>query len=124
VASIRTALGEIPADVLAATPDALDPPGLDTLNKHLVGGEYTLLHIVAHGAYNAKRDETALYFPKEGRRGPVTASELIERLSRLNVCRSSPFCPLANRPILKLNPAWAVWRNAWCASWVCLPCWP
>ncbi len=83
VASIRTALGEIPSDVLASTPDALDPPGLDTLSKHLVGGAYTLLHIVAHGAYNAKRDETALYFPKEGRRGPVTSSELIERLSRM-----------------------------------------
>ncbi|MBN1450523.1 MAG: CHAT domain-containing protein, partial [Anaerolineales bacterium] len=58
-------------------------PGLDTLSKHLVGGTYTLLHIVAHGAYIAKRDETALYFPKEGRRGPVTSSELIERLSRM-----------------------------------------
>jgi tetratricopeptide (TPR) repeat protein len=83
VASVRAALGEIPSDVLASTPDALDPPGLDTLSKHLVGGAYTLLHIVAHGAYNAKKDETALYFPKEGRRGPVTSSELIERLSRM-----------------------------------------
>ena len=83
VASIRTALGEIPSDVLAATPDALAAPSLDTLSKHLVGGNYTLLHIVAHGAYNAKKGETALYFPKDGRHGPVTSSELIERLSRM-----------------------------------------
>jgi hypothetical protein len=96
VTSIRTALGEIPSDVLASTPDALTSPSLDTLSKHLVDGKYTLLHIVAHGAYNVKRDETALYFPKEGRRGPVT----------------SPSCPLANRPIRKPNPAWVGWRNA------------
>jgi len=83
VASVRAALGEIPSDVLASTPDALASPSLDTLSEHLVGGKYTLLHIVAHGAYNTKRDETALYFPKEGRRGPVTSSELIERLSRM-----------------------------------------
>ena len=83
VASIRAALGEIPSDVLAVTPDALAPPSLETLSEHLVGGKYTLLHIVAHGAYSAKRDETALYFPKAGRRGPVTSSELIEHLSRM-----------------------------------------
>jgi tetratricopeptide (TPR) repeat protein len=83
VASVRTALGEIPSDALASTSAAYGAPSLDTLSERLVNGEYTLLHIVTHGAYNAKRDETALYFPKEGRRGPVTSSELIERLSRM-----------------------------------------
>jgi tetratricopeptide (TPR) repeat protein len=83
VESVRAALGEIPSDVLSSTPDTLALPSLDSLSKQLVGGEYTLLHIVAHGAYNAEQSETALYFPKDGKRGPVTSSELIERLSRM-----------------------------------------
>ncbi len=84
VASLRAALCEIPADVLASVPDAAGPPTLEALVEQLIAGHHTLLHIVAHGAYNAEKDETVVYFPRDSKRGPVRTGELIERLSRLD----------------------------------------
>jgi WD40 repeat protein/ABC-type Mn2+/Zn2+ transport system ATPase subunit len=42
------------------------------------------LHIVCHGRYIKDSTETALYFPKDGSGTPVTGSELIDRLGRLD----------------------------------------
>jgi tetratricopeptide (TPR) repeat protein len=84
VASIRAALGEIPADVLASVPDAVGPPTLEALVEQLIAGRHTLLHIVAHGAYKAEKDETDIYFPRDAKRGPIRSGELIERPSRLD----------------------------------------
>ena len=63
VQSLRTALGAIHCDVLAATPDADGPPTLEELCRRLSTGQYTLLHLVAHG--QVKAGETSLFLTNE-----------------------------------------------------------
>jgi len=83
IASIQEALGNIPYDILPA-------PSLDALCTTLTRGvepvetktPYTLLHLVCHGAVN-ERGETILYFPKDEKRGPTPASDLLDRLASL-----------------------------------------
>lgn len=80
--SVRTALGEIPCDIL-------DNPSLDALCAALTVTPYTILHIVCHGAVT-KSGETVLYFPKDDHstssgqaRTPTPASDLLNRLAGL-----------------------------------------
>ena len=75
VSSIQTALGDIPCDTLPT-------PSLDALCAALTATPYTLLHLVCHGAVN-ERGETILYFPKDERRLPTPASDLLDRLASL-----------------------------------------
>lgn len=74
---LRTSLGDLPHQILPAAT-------LDSLTEQLADGEYTLLHIVAHGAFNARTGETALYF-LGGQHGveAVPAERLINRLKAL-----------------------------------------
>ncbi|MCG2786838.1 MAG: CHAT domain-containing protein, partial [Anaerolineae bacterium] len=74
-ASIQEALGDIPCDVLPN-------PSLDTLCTALTSTPYTILHLVCHGAVN-QDGETILYFPKDEKRGPTPATEVLNRLSSL-----------------------------------------
>jgi WD40 repeat protein len=74
--SVRTALGEIPCDIL-------DDPSLDTLCAALTVTPYTILHIVCHGAVT-RNGETVLYFPKDERGAPTPASDLLDRLASLS----------------------------------------
>ena len=53
--------------------------------------DVTLLHITAHGWFNADMGETILYLlDKTGGVAPVTATQLIERLDRLQGARGLP----------------------------------
>lgn len=89
VQAIRTALGEIPCDVLASVDGAVGKPDLNTLCERLTAESYPLLHIVCHGRYNPETGETALYLA--GDNGlPVTASQWIERLGRMRGARGLP----------------------------------
>ena len=74
--SVQTALGDLPCDTLPA-------PSLDALCAALTAAPYTILHLVCHGAVN-ERGETILYFPKDDRRFPTPASDLLDRLSSLS----------------------------------------
>jgi len=67
--------GDIPCDILPI-------PSLDALCAALTATPYTFLHIVCHGAVN-ERGETILYFPKDDRRTPTLASDLLDRLASL-----------------------------------------
>ena len=51
VAGVRSALGDIPCDVLATIAGAIGSPGLDELCARLTdrSRQYTLLHVVCHG---------------------------------------------------------------------------
>lgn len=82
--SIQNALGDIPYDVLASVGGASGQPTLNALCEHLTAGRHTLLHIVCHGVYQKGSGETILYFPQDESKGPIPATELIERLSRLD----------------------------------------
>lgn len=75
IASIQATLGDIPCDILPN-------PTLDALCAALTATPYTLLHLVCHGAIN-QRGETILYFPKDEKRGPTPASDLLDRLASL-----------------------------------------
>lgn len=89
VQGVRTALGEIPCDVLASVAGAVGQPDLNTLCERLTAESYPLLHIVCHGRYTPATGETALYLA--GDNGlPVTASQLIERLGRMRGARGLP----------------------------------
>jgi WD40 repeat protein len=84
----------IPCDVLARVSGAVGAPSLDALLERLTAsssrGPYTILHIVCHGWLNPE-GETVLYFEQptadlttgEVAAQPVTATRLIEELSRV-----------------------------------------
>ena len=74
-ASIQAALGDIPCDILTN-------PSLDTLCAALTATPYTFLHLVCHGAVN-QSGETILFFPKDERRTPTPATDLLNRLGSL-----------------------------------------
>jgi hypothetical protein len=75
VACVQAALGDIPNDVLANVEDAAGPPTLDELARRITAESYTLLHIVAHGQYQKRKGETALYLADENNQvAAVTAT--------------------------------------------------
>ena len=89
VESIQNALGNIPSDVLALTPEAVGIPTLDQLCGQLTQQNYTLLHIVCHGQF--RDTETWLYWSGDDNQvEPVAAQHLIERLDRLGEQRGLP----------------------------------
>lgn len=89
VASIQTALGDIPSDVLAMTSGAVGEPTLDQLCGQLTQQSYTLLHIVCHGQF--RDQETWLYWSGDNNQvEPVAGTTLIQRLNRLGEQRGLP----------------------------------
>lgn len=85
VASVKTALGEIPTDVLAKVDGAIGPPTLDALMQCLTNSEkyYTLIHFVCHGKLLSNK-ETALYLATyDNQVAPVNATTLIDKLTNL-----------------------------------------
>jgi hypothetical protein len=91
VARVRTALGEIQADVLAAVEGAVGPPTLDGLCERITSERYTLLHIVCHGWYKRDDGETILYMARaDNTVDPVPGNRLLERLGRLGGARGLP----------------------------------
>ncbi|MEJ6486827.1 CHAT domain-containing protein [Nostoc punctiforme UO1] len=95
VDSIKTALGDIPTDVLAKVDGAIGPPTLDALMQCLTNNEkyYTLIHFVCHGKLLSDR-ETALYLANDDNQVvPVNATTLIDKLT--NLCRAPHFAFLS-----------------------------
>ena len=94
VASVQTALGDIPSDVLATGENAstiaevAGPATLDAIADRITAGAYTLLHVVGHGSVARDGDEpleTTLYLANpDGTVDPVEGTQLLERLNRLN----------------------------------------
>ncbi|CAD5912094.1 CHAT domain-containing protein [Planktothrix agardhii] len=79
---LKTALGEIPTDVLAVGSD-LGMPTLDQLCDRLTQTTYTLLHIVSHGKL-IPQGETVVYWATEDNQvAPITTSNLIQRLGNI-----------------------------------------
>ncbi|MEJ6486821.1 SUMF1/EgtB/PvdO family nonheme iron enzyme [Nostoc punctiforme UO1] len=92
VDSVRTALGNIPTDVLATVEGAIAPPTLDALCSQLTDRtkQYTILHFVCHGKL-MDDGETVLYWAKaDNTVEPVTAKRLLERLDPLRGARGLP----------------------------------
>lgn len=91
VASVRTALGEIPSNVLANVQGAAGLPTLDELCDQITTQPYTLLHLVCHGRFIANSGETVLYLAKpDGQVDPVTSTRFIERLTHLRGAHGLP----------------------------------
>jgi energy-coupling factor transporter ATP-binding protein EcfA2 len=91
VAGVQAALGEIPADVLAAVEWAVGTPTLDALCERITAEHYTLLHIVCHGWHKPDDGETILYLAKaDNTVDPVSGKRLLERLGRLRAARGLP----------------------------------
>jgi CHAT domain-containing protein len=92
VASVRTALGAIPCDVLATTSDAVGPPTLDALCERLTTTSYPLLHLVCHGKYLPDLGDTVIYLADhEQHVEPVVASRLLDRLAQQRQKRGLPY---------------------------------
>ncbi len=88
IASLQQSFGDIPHDILVAVDGSAGPPTLEALCERLTAGSYSLLHLVCHGRYSPKGD-IVLYLPDSSRK-PVTATALIERISRLQGIRGLP----------------------------------
>ncbi|MEH2003223.1 MAG: CHAT domain-containing protein [Nostoc sp.] len=89
VDSVRTALGNIPTDVLATVEGAIAPPTLEALCSQLTDRtkQYTILHFVCHGKL-MDDGETLLYWEKTDHTvESVTATRLLERLAPLRGAR-------------------------------------
>src|SRR6476469_1779095 len=79
---LKTALGEIPTDVLAIE-GGVGKPTLDQLCDRLTRFSYAILHIVGHGGVN-NQGETVLYWITEDNQvAPIKASYLIQRLEKI-----------------------------------------
>ncbi|MEH2255257.1 nSTAND1 domain-containing NTPase [Nostoc sp.] len=89
VAGVRSALGQIPCDVLANQVDeAIGAPTLDQLCEQLTNAQqpYTLLHIVCHGRLmtNDEGGDTVLYWATANNQvEPVPGKELLKRLRQI-----------------------------------------
>ena len=83
VAGLRQALGDVETDVLALDVEDKDgEPNLKAIKKFLKNGQYTLLHLVAHG--RLRDGETDLFLVKEnGEADPIKGAEFIGELSKL-----------------------------------------
>jgi hypothetical protein len=93
--SVKTALGEIPCDVLAEVEGAVGPPTLDALCERLTQEPHTLLHMICHGQLDptSKEKDTNLFLGSGDAKEPlerVSGSILIERLRKLGVTHGLP----------------------------------
>ncbi len=89
---MKSALGEIPCDVLASVAGAIGSPGLDELCARLTdrSRQYTMLHFVCHGKV-IEGGETVVYWANaDNRTEPVKATDLVERLGRVCGPRGLP----------------------------------
>jgi len=92
VKSVRSALGDIPTDVLATVDDAIGLPTLDELCTQLTdrSKQYTIVHFVSHGRV-MDDGETLLYWSKaDNTVEVVTATRLLERVRVLRGARGLP----------------------------------
>lgn len=87
VDNVRSALGDIPSDVLAPGEGHAGPPTLERISECITADHHTLLHIVCHGQVlkdGPQAGETVLYLSTaDGKVAPVTATKLIERFQSL-----------------------------------------
>jgi hypothetical protein len=100
VAGIRSALGDVPSDVLVtsdggATIDGtIGPATLDAMAERITAGAYTLLHFVGHGSVargqNEPGETTLMLATADGNVDPVTGTQLLERLTRLRPRQGFP----------------------------------
>lgn len=95
-ASLRTALGDIPAEVLGTVPGAVGPASLKDLCQRITAERYSLLHIVAHGQYVKTQGDTVIYLARgeaiagDGEVDPVAGERLIRELGRVGGARGLP----------------------------------
>ncbi len=92
VNSVKSALGEIPCDVLATVAGAIGLPTLDELCTQLSdrNKQYTLLHFVSHGRV-LDNGETVLYWSKaDNTVEAIAATHLLERLRPLRGAKGLP----------------------------------
>ncbi len=91
MAGLRTALAEIPYEVLGNVAEAIGPATLDEICGRLTEQPATILHIVAHGWFRGRDGETLLYLTDaDGQVQPVTTTQFIERLDNLQGSRGLP----------------------------------
>ncbi|MCC5667767.1 CHAT domain-containing protein, partial [Nostoc sp. CHAB 5784] len=92
VNSVKSALGEIPCDILATIPGAIGLPTLDELCTQLSdrNKQYTILHFVSHGRV-MDNGETVVYWSKaDNTVDAIAATQLLERLRPLRGARGLP----------------------------------
>ncbi len=92
VNGVRTALGDIPCDVLANIDGAIGEPTLEQLSTQLTEAKqpYTLLHFVCHGMLG-KDGETALFWAtQDDRVQRVMGAKLLEELKYIGEKQGLP----------------------------------
>ncbi|MCF2145756.1 CHAT domain-containing protein [Desmonostoc muscorum LEGE 12446] len=92
VNSVKSALGEIPCDILATIPGAIGLPTIDELCTQLSdrNKQYTILHFVSHGRV-MDNGETVVYWSKaDNTVEAIAATHLLERLRPLRGAKGLP----------------------------------
>ena len=89
--TVLAGLGEIPSRVLGKDPRAIGPPTITELIKQLTAERYTLMHVVAHGAFSSATGETAVFLDgNDGKPRLVKATPMIDRLRDLGATHGLP----------------------------------
>ncbi|MGC9527625.1 MAG: SUMF1/EgtB/PvdO family nonheme iron enzyme [Limnospira sp.] len=91
VFGVRTALGDIPSEVLASVPDSIGAPTLDDLCRQLTEKQYTLLHVVCHGKLSRDGDTVLYWTQQDNQIRPVPATALLKRLKTLRGTGRLPY---------------------------------
>ncbi|WP_445633987.1 CHAT domain-containing protein [Nostoc sp. DSM 114161] len=92
VNSVKSALGEIPCDILATVDGAIGLPTIDELCTHLSdrNKQYTILHFVSHGRV-MDNGETIVYWSKaDNTVEAIPATQLLDRLRPLRGAKGLP----------------------------------
>ncbi|MDZ8189931.1 MAG: CHAT domain-containing protein [Nostoc sp. ChiSLP02] len=92
VHSVKSALGEIPCDILATVDGAIGLPTIDELCTHLSdrNKQYTILHFVSHGRVT-DNGETIVYWSKaDNTVDAIPATQLLDRLRPLRGAKGLP----------------------------------
>ena len=90
VESVKTALGNIPCDVLAFAENSINIPTLDNFCQQLTQQHYTLVHIVCHGKF-INGDTSLFWSTPDNQVHRFTASEFLDRLKRLRGSNAVPY---------------------------------
>lgn len=93
VESVRSALGEIPSDVLAnGVEGAIGPPTLNKFCEQLTNTPkpYTLLHIVSHGTLREDGDTALFWANADNQVEPIAGKDLLKRLRQLGGKKGLP----------------------------------
>lgn len=91
VAQIKAAMGSMPHDILADVDGAVGPASLDAIAARITVESYTILHMVCHGQFSRRSEDTSLFLSDHHNRvDRVDSERLLTRLRQIQGVHGLP----------------------------------